>query len=133
MPEGTCVSIEEPNPEYLKSYVAFLKTQAHLQSGVVLADGFDEIDTAVMRSGEKLPADGSIDLALALHMLYFVHDRSRAQERTRRLVEDSLDLVVPLIRLAGTPLLAPARAQLLATLERAGLIDPAGAPITGDA
>src|SRR5215831_6793212 len=41
VPKGTCVSIEEPNPEYLNNYVAFLKTQAHLQCGVVLADGFD--------------------------------------------------------------------------------------------
>jgi len=87
VPKGTCVSIEEPNPEYLKSYVAFLKTQAHLQSGVVLADGFDEIDTAVMRSGEKLPADGSIDLALALHMLYFVHDLSSSVTRMVRFLK----------------------------------------------
>jgi hypothetical protein len=74
VPKGTRVSIEEPNPEYLTDYVAFLKTQAHLQSGVALAAGFDEIDTAATRSGETLPQDGSIDLALALHMIYFVHD-----------------------------------------------------------
>ena len=87
VPKGTRVSIEDPNPEYLADYVAFLKTQAHLQSGVVLAAGFDEIDTAATRSGEKLPQDGSIDLALALHMLYFVHDLSSSVTRMVRFLK----------------------------------------------
>lgn len=87
VPKGTRVSIEDPNPEYLADYVAFLKTQAHLQSGVVLAAGFDEIDTAATRSGETLPQDGSIDLALALHMLYFVHDLSSSVTRMVRFLK----------------------------------------------
>ena len=87
MPKGTRVSIEDPNPEYLADYVAFLKTQAHLQSGVVLAAGFDEINTAATRSGEKLPQDGSIDLTLALHMLYFVHDLSSSVTRMVRFLK----------------------------------------------
>ena len=33
-------------------------------------------DAAAARSGEKLPPDGSIDLGLALHMIYFVKDVS---------------------------------------------------------
>jgi SAM-dependent methyltransferase len=87
VPKGTRVSIEDPNPEYLADYVAFLKTRAHLQSGVVLAAGFDKIDTAATRSGEKLPQDGSIDLALALHMLYFVHDLSSSVTRMVRFLK----------------------------------------------
>ena len=31
VPQGTCVSIEEPNPEYLANYRALLKTKAHLR------------------------------------------------------------------------------------------------------
>jgi SAM-dependent methyltransferase len=74
VPKGTRVSIEEPDPEYLANYSAFLKTQAHLRLGVALAAGFDEIDAAAARSGETLPQDGSVDLGLALHMIYFVDD-----------------------------------------------------------
>jgi len=74
VPKGTRVSIEEPNPDYLADYVAFLTTQAHLRPGVALAAGFDEIDSAAERSGHALPQDGSVDLGLALHMIYFVDD-----------------------------------------------------------
>src|SRR5262245_49664203 len=76
VPKGTCVSIEEPDPEYLKNYIAFLKTQPHLRLGIAIAAGFDEMATAAARLGETLPQDGSIDLGLGLHMIYFVHDLS---------------------------------------------------------
>jgi SAM-dependent methyltransferase len=74
VPQGTRVSIEEPNPEYLADYSALLKTKPHLRPGIALAVGFDEIDAAAERLGEKLPPDGSVDLGLALHMIYFVND-----------------------------------------------------------
>jgi SAM-dependent methyltransferase len=74
VPEGTRVSIEEPNPGYAADYSAFLETQAHLRPGMTLVAGFDEIDTAAVRSGVPLPQDGTIDLGLALHMIYFVND-----------------------------------------------------------
>ena len=44
VPQGTCVSIEEPNPEYLGSYRAFLRTKTHLRPGMALAAEFDEMD-----------------------------------------------------------------------------------------
>jgi SAM-dependent methyltransferase len=87
VPQGTRVSIEEPNPEYFANYRAFLKTQAHLQPGIALGTGFDEIDIAVERSGEKLPSDGSVDLALALHMIYFVNDLSTSVARMVRFLK----------------------------------------------
>ena len=74
VPKGTRVSLEEPNPDYLADYTAFLKTQAHLRCGIALATGFDEIDSAAARSAQALPEDGSVDLALALHMIYFLDD-----------------------------------------------------------
>jgi SAM-dependent methyltransferase len=74
VPKGTRVSLEEPNPDYLADYTAFLKTQAHLRCGMALATGFDEIDSAAARSAQALPEDGSVDLALALHMIYFLDD-----------------------------------------------------------
>ena len=74
VPEGTRVSIEDPNPEYVADYSAFLGTQGHLRQGVALVSGFDEIDAAAKRKGALLPQDGSIDLGLAIHMIYFLAD-----------------------------------------------------------
>jgi SAM-dependent methyltransferase len=104
VPKGTCVSIEEPNPEYLKNYVAFLKTQPHLRLGMAVVAGFDDMDTATARLGETLPQDGSIDLGLALHMIYFVHDLSSSVIRMVRFLKPGgvLFLVVSLKR-AATP------------------------------
>ena len=74
VPKGTRVSIEEPNPDYVADYTAFLKTQAHLRPGMALVAGFDEIDAAANRSGAPLPQDGVIDVGLALHMIYHLND-----------------------------------------------------------
>jgi SAM-dependent methyltransferase len=87
VPEGTRVSIEEPNPEYLKHYVAFLKTQLNLRLGMAVAAGFEEMDTAAARLGETLPQDGSIDFGLAVHMIYFVRDLSSSLIRMVRFLK----------------------------------------------
>lgn len=87
VPHGTRVSIEEPNPKYLENYRAFLRTKTHLRSGISLAAEFDEIDAAAARSGDELPPDGSIDLGLALHMIYFVNDLSTSIIRMVRFLK----------------------------------------------
>jgi SAM-dependent methyltransferase len=87
VPHGTRVSIEEPNLEYLANYCAFLKTKTHLRPGMALAAEFDDIDAAAERSGEKLPPDGSIDLGLALHMIYFVDDLAASVTRMVRFLK----------------------------------------------
>ena len=87
VPQGTRVSIEEPNHEYLANYRGFLKTKAHLWPGLSLAAEFDQIDAAAERSGEKLPSDGSIDLGLALHMIYFVNGLSTCVTRMVRFLK----------------------------------------------
>jgi AcrR family transcriptional regulator len=53
-------------------------------------------------------------------MLYFIHDKSAEQKKTHQLVDDMLDLVVPLLHLGGaqTALVT----QLATALTRAGLI-----------
>ena len=55
-------------------------------------------------------------------MLYFVHDSSKKQSKTHQLVDDTLDLVVPLIYLGASEQTAALVAQLGRTLARAGLI-----------
>jgi len=74
VPRGTRISIEEPNAEYLAAYTAFLRSQPHLEPGAAVEASFDDIDEASSRSAIALPDDGSVDLVLALQMLFFLSD-----------------------------------------------------------
>lgn len=96
VPNGTRVSVEEPNPGYLSDYVAFLEAQQHLVPGMALQLGFDEIDAAPARFGQPLPADGSIHLCMALHMVYFVDDVAAGLVRMMRFVKPGGALFVVL-------------------------------------
>jgi AcrR family transcriptional regulator len=83
---------------------------------------------------EKLPDDirTLLPTALwALHMgilVYFVYDASPNQERTRKLVDGALALVVRLLALARFPLLKPFRGSLFALLRDAGLFPSSPLP-----
>jgi AcrR family transcriptional regulator len=54
-------------------------------------------------------------------LLYFVHDKSPGQAKTRRLVDDTLDLMIPLVALGAQPMSTPLIDAIGATLTRAGL------------
>ena len=72
-----------------------------------------------------LPAATADLLARALWLahlgllLYFLHDRSRGQARTRQLVDDLLALVAPALALAGSPGFAPVIARVISAINRA--------------
>ncbi|HEY3131895.1 MAG TPA: TetR family transcriptional regulator [Acidobacteriota bacterium] len=77
-------------------------------------------------SNVKVPSDLKAELPYLLwlyHMgivLFWIHDNSPGQSRTRRLMELTADLVVKLIKLASSPLMRPLRQttlRLLATLK----------------
>ena len=70
VPEGTTVSIEEPNAGYVADYSGYLATQPHLRPGIALVAGFEGLDAMEA----DMPPDGSVDLVLALHILYFIAD-----------------------------------------------------------
>lgn len=55
-------------------------------------------------------------------LLYFVHDRSPDQHKTRDLVDNVVGMLVPLVPFLAGPLAAPVRDQLRQTLESAGLV-----------
>jgi AcrR family transcriptional regulator len=77
---------------------------------------------------EDLPADLQSLLGPALWLAHLafawfsLHDRSPRQERTRRLVDDTLDLMLPLLHMAASPAMAPLRERVLAILRNAGLL-----------
>jgi hypothetical protein len=61
----------------------------------------------------------TLDLAL---MLYFTWDDSPKQQRTRQLIEDALDALLPMVPLLSLPMAAPMREHLKQTLARAALL-----------
>ena len=82
-PERTRVSVLEPNAGYAEDYLRHLRTQAHLDAGSVMVTGFDRVDACE----PPPPRDGSVDLVLALHMLYFLADPGAALVRMARFLK----------------------------------------------
>ena len=67
----------------------------------------------------------------ALHLavlLYFIYDSSLEQQRTRRLVDGLLTLLVRVLGLANLRILKPVRGGLMALLRDAGLLSQTGSP-----
>jgi AcrR family transcriptional regulator len=83
---------------------------------------------------ERLPDDirAILPSALwALHMgmiLYFIYDDSPGQQRTRRLVDGVLALVVRILSLVKLSVLKPVRGSLVALLRDAGLLPEQDSP-----
>jgi AcrR family transcriptional regulator len=77
---------------------------------------------------ENLPKDirEFLPTALwALHMgilIFFIYDNSPEQQRTRKLTDGALDLVVGMLRTFKSPLLKPVRGKLLALLHEVDLL-----------
>ncbi len=78
VPAGTSVSIAEPNPAYRAAYQSFLERQPHLRSGIAVPAGVDDLGGEATGGAGDLPAPGSIDVALGLHMIYFATDVARS-------------------------------------------------------
>lgn len=87
IPPDTRISIEEPNPEYVARYRALLERKSHLRLGSVLAVDFDRIDAGAESLEAPLPADGTMDLCLALHMVYFLDDLAAGLARMVRFLK----------------------------------------------
>lgn len=74
---------------------------------------------AVTRSNLRLPDDLKTPLPNLLWMyqmgliLYWIHDESTAQAKTRALIDRSLRIVVRLLKLSSLPLMRPLRRQVL--------------------
>jgi hypothetical protein len=61
--------------------------------------------------------------ALQMGMLIlFIYDNSPGQQRTRKLVDGTLDLTVKLLSLAKYPMLKPIRSKVMSLLREAELI-----------
>ncbi|MGA7752948.1 MAG: TetR family transcriptional regulator [Candidatus Sulfotelmatobacter sp.] len=81
---------------------------------------------ALEGSDAKVPADLKPRLPYLLWLyqmaliMFWLYDRSPNQERTRRLLDKSLSLLVNLLRISALPLVKPLRRSALELLETAG-------------
>ena len=85
---------------------------------------------------ERLPEDIRAMLPSALWglhlgiLLYFIYDQSPYQERTRKLADGLLQLLVRLLSLVKSPLLRPVRGSLFTLLRDAGFFAEPSSPAT---
>ncbi len=84
LPPGSRLYFEDPNPDYVDRYRRFVESRGDLEVGIALVAGFDEMEDIARRQKVELPGDGSINLGLALHMLFFVADLERSMMRMAR-------------------------------------------------
>ena len=83
---------------------------------------------------ERLPDDVRAILPVALWglhlgiLLYFIYDDSAEQQRTRRLVDGMLTLLVRILSLVKLPILKPIRGSVLTLLRDAGLLPESDSP-----
>lgn len=83
----------------------------------------EHLRVALEGSDVKVPADLKQQLPYLLWLyqmaiiLFWLYDRSPRQERTEKLIEKSLGLLVNLLRLSGLPLMKPLRKAALELME----------------
>lgn len=83
---------------------------------------------------ERMPEDIRAVLPVALwalsmgFLLYFIYDDSPEQERTHRLVDSAIEILVRLLWLVNSPVFAPFRGSLFALLRDTGLLAEATSP-----
>jgi AcrR family transcriptional regulator len=88
-------------------------------TGEIREHDIDLFRRAISESRLSVPDDLSAILPRLMWMyqmgiiLYWIHDRSPQQAKTRALLQKSLHLVVRLIQLSGLPLMRPLRRQVI--------------------
>lgn len=93
----------------------------------VIRDGaVEHMRIAMEGSDAKIPSDlrGRLPYLLWLYqmalIMFWLYDRSPDQERTKKLMEKSLGLLVNLLRISSLPLMKPLRKATLELVETAG-------------
>src|SRR5262249_12011599 len=86
----------------------------------------EHLRVAMEEGDVKVPADLKPHLPYLLWLyqmaviLFWLYDRSPRQERTQKLIDKSLSLLINLLRLSGLPLMKPLRKAALELMEMAG-------------
>jgi AcrR family transcriptional regulator len=96
------------------------------ESRVIRDGAIEHIRIAIEGSDAKVPPDLKPRLPYLLWLyqmaliMFWLYDRSPGQERTQRLMEKTLGLLVHLLRLSALPLMKPLRRTVLELVETVG-------------
>jgi len=107
------------NPDHPLSFLGESTSGIRRESIAMFADAL---------RGEKLPEDLTEMLPMLLWsmqmgiLLYLLYDKSKNQERTRKLTYVALDLTVRMIKVARIPIFRPVRKTLRELLVQAGFL-----------
>jgi len=91
----------------------------HPASADIAREGANLFAEALTGSSTKLPKELAAELPDLLWtysmgvVLYWIHDRSPRRQKTRRLIERTVELTTTAIKLAANPLLRPLRRKVL--------------------
>jgi AcrR family transcriptional regulator len=97
------------------------------ESRVIREGAIEHMRIAVEGSDAKIPPDLNPRLPYLLWLyqmaliMFWLYDRSPNQERTQRLMEKTLGLLVNLLRLSALPLMKPLRKTVLELVETVGV------------
>jgi len=96
------------------------------ETQLIREGAMEQMRIAVEGSGAKVPADLKPRLPYLLWLyqmaviMFWLYDRTPNQERTKRLLEKSLGLIVNLLRLSSLPLTKPLRKAVLDLVDLEG-------------
>jgi AcrR family transcriptional regulator len=113
-----CAALFRHAPDGTDSLSPFSEETRPIREGAI-----EHMRVAVEGSDAKVPADLKPRLPYLLWLyqmaliMFWLYDRSPNQERTRRLMEKSLGLLVNLLRISALPLMKPLRKTVLELVE----------------
>jgi len=113
-----CAALFRHAPDSADPLSPFSEETRPIREGAI-----EHLRIAVDGSDAKVPADLKPRLPYLLWLyqmaliMFWLYDRSPNQERTRRLMEKSLGLLVNLLRISGLPLMKPLRKTVLELAE----------------
>jgi AcrR family transcriptional regulator len=96
------------------------------ESRLMREGAIEQMGGAIDGSDSKIPADLQPRLPYLLWLyqmaliMFWLYDRSHNQERTKRLLDKSLRLLVGLVKISRLPLMKPLRKAVLELVETAG-------------
>jgi len=116
-----CAALFRHAPDGADPLSPFSEETRQIREGAV-----EHMRIAIAGGDTKIPADLQLRLPYLLWLyqmaliMFWLYDHSTNQERTYKLLDKSLTLLINLLRLSGLPLMKPLRKTVLELVETAG-------------
>ena len=115
---GFCDALFRHAPDSRDPLSPFSDETRSIREGAI-----QHMQVAIEGSDTKVPSDLNQHLPYILWLyqmaviLFWLYDRSSGQQRTKKLIDKSLGLIVSLIKISGLPLMRPMRKTVLELVE----------------